>query len=103
MARPRGEVREALALAMERLYVERGAVSVREVAHAAQVGEAAARVTINDMIGSGEVLVVGSAHLAGQRWHRLLELASAQLEEMPQPWGGAEALAEVVKGWAGAS
>ena len=41
--RPRGEVREALARALEQLHQVHGAVSAREVAAAAQVGFEKAR------------------------------------------------------------
>lgn len=98
MARPRGEVRQALADAIARLHAERGAVSGREMAEAAQVGYEVARETIKDMRRAGELIAAGSVRQAGQRWHTLYEPASAAEHDLPeaQAWCGIEALAGVM-------
>lgn len=92
--RPRGEVRQALAIALGQLHQERGAVSAREVATVAQVAFEHARETLKDMTRAGEVVIVGSAKLAGARWHNLYEPASQEIDET---WGSLEALAEVMR------
>ena len=97
MARPRGEVRQALADAAQRLYPLRDAVSARELAEAAQVGYEVARETLKDMVRAGELVRAGSAKVPGQRWHGLYEPASASVpQELPQAWGGIEALGDVM-------
>lgn len=101
--RPRGEVRQALFEAVQRLAAEHGPVSAREVAAAAQVGYEVASRTLENMVRSAapEVTVAGQGKLAGQRWHALYEPVTAALvdPDLPQPWGGIEALAGVVQGW----
>lgn len=103
MTRPRGEVRQALADAVCRLAAERGPVSAREAAAAAQVGYEVAARTLENMVRSAapEVLVAGQGKLAGQRWHALYEPVTAQAldADVPQPWGGIEALGSVMRTW----
>lgn len=101
MARPRGEVRQALAEAIRSLVAVRGPVSSREAAAAAQVGYDLARETIKDMVRSArpEVVIAGHHKPPGQRWHTLYEPAILEDDDTPQPWGGIEALTSVVKGW----
>lgn len=107
--RPRGEVRAALAQAVQALAAVRGPVSAREAAAEAQVGYEVARLTLKDMARSvrPEVVRVGSAKAAGSReWRALYEPAGpgepADLQDagevaVPQPWGGIEALAGVMR------
>lgn len=96
MPRPRGEVRQALADAAQRLYPLRDAVSSRELAEAAQVGYELARLTVKDMVRAGELVRVSSAHAPGERWHGLYVPAEARDGDMPLAWGGIEALADVM-------
>ena len=101
MARPRGEVRQALADAAQRLYPLRDAVSARELAEAAQVGYETARITIKDMVRAGELVRAGSVNIPGQRWHGLYEPAGAGVpEDAPLAWGGIDALAIVMQAMA---
>ena len=91
--RPRGEVRAALAQAVQALAAVRGPVSAREAAAEAQVGYEVARLTLKDMARSvrPEVVRVGSGKEGGERdWHALYEPVE------PQPWGGIEALANLM-------
>jgi response regulator of citrate/malate metabolism len=53
--RPRGEIRQALATAAEQLVQEREAFTWRELAEVAQVGQAAARRTVENMAAWGEL------------------------------------------------
>lgn len=98
MARPRGEVRQALAAAVGRLHGECGPVNFRQAAAAAQVGFDVAQVTLENMVRSGELISAGKEKPAGAtHWMTLYELAGG--DDTPQPWGGIEALADVVKAW----
>lgn len=114
--RPRGEIREALAVAVSRLAAERGPVSAREVAAAAQltlpdgrvqtgVQYEVARLTLKDMARSvrPEVVRVGSCNEGGGKMRfALYEPAEAPGPDTPQPWGGIEALSSVMREWPGA-
>jgi hypothetical protein len=89
--RPRGEVREALAVAVARLAAARGPVSCREVAAHAQVGFETARLTLLNMVRAGQVQVAGKEKPAGSTfWHNLYEPPAD--EEAPLAWGGIETL-----------
>ena len=111
--RPRGEVRAALAGAFERLVRERGLVAEgtavdgvpwRDAAMAAQVGFEAARETVKNMTRAGELVRVGAKKAAGtNRWEGLYAPAvlAAEIGDTPQPWGGIEALAQVMRDWPG--
>lgn len=94
-------MRQALADAAQRLYPLRDAVSARELAEAAQVGYEVARETIKDMVRAGELVRAGSVNVPGQRWHGLYQPAEAEggdaaAGDVPQAWGGIEALAAVM-------
>ena len=98
--RPRGEVREALAKALEQLHQVQGAVSARELASATQVGFEKARETLKDMARSGEIDVAGKSKNAGETaWCNLYEPKSATADQVPLAWGGIEALADVMHGF----
>lgn len=99
MARPRGEVRRALEVAVRTLAAERGPVSCRAIAEHAQVGYDAARMTLENMERAGQVRIAGHANPPGRRWHILYQPVSQDDDDTPQPWGGIEALASAVKGW----
>lgn len=103
MARPRGEIRQVLGCTVVRLVAERGPVNYRQVAAAAQVGFDAARVTLENMARAGEVRVAGKEKPAGAaHWHNLYEpVGGDDAVDVPQPWGGIEALAGAMKGWPG--
>jgi len=73
MARPQGEIRQALASAVERLVRERGLVvdgravdgiTYVDAAKAALVGFNSARVTLNNMSRAGEVAIIGRQRAA---------------------------------------
>lgn len=99
MARPRGEVRQVLADAVGRLYAERGAVTYRVVAAEAKVGFETTRLTLENMARAGELVVAGKDKPAGAaHWHNLYEPPGDD-DDLPQPWGGIEALVEAMKGW----
>ena len=84
--RPRGEVRDALARAVERLNGVQGAVTSRQAAEAACVGYDVARSTMKNMVAAGELLRVGKEHRPGwERWQTLYEVAPSQ---PAHPWGG---------------
>ena len=97
--RPRGEVRAALAVALARLHGERGPVSPREVAEAANVGYGLAAMTLRNMARAGDAVLAGTHKPKGRRWHRLYEPARALFDDVSvlQPWGGIEALASAMR------
>lgn len=73
MARPQGEIRQALACAVARLVQERGmvvdgqpadGVTYLDAAHAALVGRDLARMTLQNMSRAGEVKVIGRTKAA---------------------------------------
>ncbi len=98
--RPAGEIREALRTA----FAERGACTWRDVAPLVPGVDAACRAdlalvrrTVVNMVSAGELVPAGYAKVAGSaRWHAIYE---PQEQTTPQPWGGIEALADVVRGW----
>lgn len=98
MTRPRGEIRQALSLAAQALHHECGAFTWVQVAEKAQVGYAAARVSVDNMARAGELVRVGRAKPAESRvWMTLYEPAEAS------PAEGDAALADldrVVRSWA---
>lgn len=97
MARPRGEIREAIHGALMQLGSGGAAAAVRQLAEASQVGYDVARQTLRDMARAGEAQVVGYDKPQGSnRWNAMYALAED--DAAPQPWGGIEALAEVMKG-----
>lgn len=81
MPRPRGEVREALAVALEQLHKVQGAVSARELAAAAKVSIDHAEKTLENMAIAGQVAVVGHGKRPGERWHNLYEPAGDDVDE----------------------
>jgi hypothetical protein len=108
MARPQGEIRQALAGAAERLVMERGlvvdgtavdGVTWRDMAAAAQVGWDVARETVKNMANAGELARIGRTKPAGSdRWMTVF-VPSAMVgdDTWPQPWGGIEALASAMR------
>jgi hypothetical protein len=91
-------------VAIARLAVDesRGeGVTWLDAAQAAQVGYEAARHTVDNMARAGELVRVGSAKPEGSRhWMALYVLANPgepEHEPTPQPWGGIEVLADVMK------
>ncbi len=63
--RPRGEIRQALADAAERLHEQLGPVTWRDMAAAACVGFAAAKATARNMEAAGELAVQGTKRVPG--------------------------------------
>lgn len=63
--RPRGEIREALSLAADSLWSEGRSFTWRDLGEVAQVGYAAAKQTARDMAAAGELVVMGTARVAG--------------------------------------
>lgn len=63
--RPRGEIRQALLQAAERIAGDQGEVTWREAAAASQVGWAAAKQTFKDMARAGELVAVGEKRVPG--------------------------------------
>jgi hypothetical protein len=99
--RPRGEIRDALVAA----YSQVGAASWREVLPHVPVNSGSpaevtlVRRTVENMARKGELVRCGEEKPAGSTvWLAVYELA-APAEDLPQPWGGIEALAEVVNLW----
>jgi hypothetical protein len=108
MARPQGEIRQALAGAAERLVIERGlvvdgtavdGVTWRDMAAAAQVGWDVARITVKDMARAGDLARIGKTKPAGSdRWMTVFVPATMVGDDAwPQPWGGIEALASAMR------
>lgn len=108
MARPAGEIRQALAEAAVQLVTERGlvvdgvavdGVTWRDMAAAAQVGWDTARRTVCNMARAGDLARIGQHRPAGsRRW--MAVYAPAQLlpdDAWPQPWGGIETLASALR------
>jgi hypothetical protein len=96
MSRPRGEIREAMSQALLQIASGGAAAPVRQLAEKAQVGYDAARRTLDNMARAGEVRVAGYDKPAGsKRWNAMYEIPPD--EDLPQPWGGIEALAEVMR------
>jgi hypothetical protein len=102
--RPRGEIRSALFEAAERLAQVVDGVAVdgptwRDLAEAAQVGYDDARRTVENMARAGELVRIGSAKAPDSPHWMGVYVPSAVSETMPipQPWGGIEALAEVMQ------
>ncbi len=62
--RPRGEIRLALAEAVQRLVEPGGGANYRAIAEAAQVGYDAAQETLRNMARAGELAVV--CHMGGE-------------------------------------
>lgn len=57
--RPRGEIRAALALAVDTLPAQAQGATWRDLAQLACVGLSAARKTVENMVDAGELIVVG--------------------------------------------
>lgn len=57
--RPRGEIRAALALAVDAMPAPEQGATWRDLAQLACVGLAAARRTVDNMVTAGELIVVG--------------------------------------------
>lgn len=98
--RPPGEVRTALLGAVEALASGGGAVNFRQAAAYAQVGAAVAQRTLENMARAGVVVKVGHDKPADStHWHAMYApLPAADVDDdTPQPWGGIERLAAVMK------
>lgn len=93
--RPRGEVRQAVTVALEQLHELQGAASARDVACRAQVAFGHADTTLKNMARAGAVTIVGKGRLPGQRWHHLYQPRAA--DDPRQAWGGLEALAAAMR------
>ena len=91
-------VRQAVAQTLRQLVEDRGPVNRRDVAHAALASEVATRNALRHLVDLGQARRVGAEKLAGSRvWMTLYEPAcDVDLPPVPQPWGGIEALADVV-------
>jgi hypothetical protein len=99
--RARGEVRQALAMAVAELAALKGPVSSREAAAHVQVGFDLARRTLDNMARAGEVVVAGYGKAPGARWHNLYEPAVDA--DVTKPWGGIEDLDAAVRRMAAAA
>lgn len=94
MPRPQGEIRQAMAQALQQLGSGGGAANAYQLAERAQVGYGVARETLKNMARAGEAANVGREKPAGGlRWMTLYAVPD---DGLPQPWGGIEALAEVM-------
>lgn len=95
--RPRGEVRLAMASAVDTLAGARGAFTSRDAAYAAQVEFELARLTLQDMRRAGELQAVGQMAVPGIK--RPLTLY-APTKPRGTELDGAAALQGVVRRWA---
>jgi hypothetical protein len=98
--RPQGEIRQALV----RVFQEHGALTRREAAGLALVGQSAAHSTVRNMIDSGQLRKVGQQKAANSgNWEGLYELVpveEAGSAGLPQPSNMAmEDLVRVTCGW----
>lgn len=92
--RPRGEVRQAVAVAAGTLVQQRGCFTGREVAHCAQVAFEKARLTLKDMVQAGELVVIGQARAPG-----VCKPLNLYAQPVPQQAVGADLL-RAVQRWA---
>ena len=93
MSRPRGQIRQVVAS----VFREQGACTWRTVAESAQVGYAAARRTVENMVRAGELVEAGHAKAAHTtNWVKLYELRQPTEAEQ----GTASELSAVVRCWA---
>jgi hypothetical protein len=67
VSRPLGEVRHSIGVALRDLEARQGSASWIELAHYAQVGRAAAKTTVQNMIRAGEIEVCGLRRYAHAR------------------------------------
>ncbi|MFM2058871.1 MAG: hypothetical protein RLY71_3256 [Pseudomonadota bacterium] len=95
--RPRGEIRQALRAAFERMAPT--PATWREAAAGACVGYAMARQTVGDMVRAGELVAVDPpqrlAH--SRRPMSRYRLAAPAVDQAPQQ--GLSALAQALRGW----
>ena len=97
--RPAGEVRQALLHACVRLATPERGVTLREMAHAAQVGLDAARSTVRDMRRAGQLRIEGERQVDYRN-----RPVSVYMPALPAQQGqgkGCMALAHVLRVWAG--
>jgi len=93
--RPRGEIRQAIAAA-----AEQGPGTWRDFAERARVGYEAAQRTVENMARAGQLVPAGTAKRAhSNHWMCLYEARVPEGDDVPQPWGGIEALADAVASW----
>ena len=96
MARPRGEIREAMNEALKRLCGGGAGATVREVAAASNVAYRAAKKTMENMVCAQEVEKVGKQKLANSaHWEHVYALTELGEQEV-----GMKALAGVMAGFA---
>ena len=98
--RPQGEVRVALFTAVQQLASGGGAVNFRQAAAAACVGTSVAEVTLRNMARAGQIAKVGHEKPAGGT-HYFALYAMPDDAAVPSPWGGIEALADVMHRFSG--
>lgn len=113
MARPAGEIRQALADAVIRLVVDRGlvvdgvavdGVTWRDMAAAAQVGFDSARRTVDNMARAKQLRRLGSRKAAGSsHWEAVYAPADLMPSSPPAAWDGAAHLVKVWHRGAGAA
>ncbi len=96
--RPAGKVRQALLQACAALAVAGQGVTLREMAHAAQVGLATARNTVSDMRRAGQIRKVGERPV-DYRNRPVAEYAPAAQSVGQNK--GCMSLANVLRVWAG--
>lgn len=98
--RPPGEIRLALTTALRQLYAAgQQPVTAHAIAAKANVGFDQAKDTLENMARAGHIAIGGHDKPAGQRWQNLYEPPRQDIGDTPLPWGGIEALAEVMQGF----
>lgn len=102
--RPRGEIRQALSAAAQRVVQEQAAHQVApsdigatylDMAHRACVGRQAARQTVSNMATAGELRPAGTVKVPGSR-RPLTRYVPAANEAA---WDACACLAQVINGW----
>lgn len=95
--RPRQEIRAQLAETVPRLAAELGPVTADQVAQAVGIDVETCRWQLRNMVDAGELAKTGKAKPAGAtHWQSLYEPAT-NIGDPIQPWGGIEALADVMR------
>lgn len=95
--RPRQEIRSLLAGTVPQLCAERGPVTADQVAQAAGIDVETCRWQLRNMVDAGELVKCGRDKPAGAtHWQSLYEPAT-NIGDPIQPWGGIEALADVMR------
>ena len=97
--RPAGEVRRALLQACLQLATPGQGVTLREMAHQAQVGVDAAAVTIKNMRRAGQICIAGE-RCVDYRNRPVTVYLPAQLAPPPAGQGGCMGLAHGLRLWA---